>query len=277
VTFSNDALDYLAKVRGVLDRHPDFLPSAPAIPATQAVVDEIAAADPAEIATFFGVDHFAAHWFIKKIDRHTQGVPDPNRGHEVLSADTMNHLAKVREALDDLDKDRAIPGIPTVPAPNEAVVDEVKAADPAVIAEILFIPVQQVPGFTERVSTTPLPTPEEQEERLQRMYDAMEFEETGINPWHFDEERLVISRLIRRALVHVADDYSCGDDRLEVGGITDPSLADQLVALHPDQVRGLCIELARWVASAEVAQYRVDHDDDEAVFLAISDYRDGPA
>jgi len=32
---SPDAMTYLANVRRVLDRHPDFLPSAPAIPATQ--------------------------------------------------------------------------------------------------------------------------------------------------------------------------------------------------------------------------------------------------
>jgi hypothetical protein len=101
--------------------------------------------------------------------------------------------------------------------------------------------------------------------------------EMEVNPWHFDEERLVIWRRIRRAFVHVADDYSCGDDRLEVGGITDPSLAEQVAALHPDQVRGLCIELAQWVAHYEVAQYRVDHGDEEAVFLAVSDSRDGPA
>jgi hypothetical protein len=277
MTLGPDTMSYLAKVRGVLDRHPDFLPSAPAVPATQAVVDEIAAADPAEIATIFGVDHFAAHWFIKRIGKRTLGVPDPDRGHEVLSPDTMSYLREVRKTLDDLDKDRQFGGLPIVPAPNEAVVNEIKAADPTVLAEILFLAVNSVRTFAERVNTTPLPTPEEQEERLRRLQDVIEFHERQINPWRFDEMGLVIWRLVRRALVHVAEDYSTGYDRLEVGGITDPSLADQVVALHPDQVRGLCIELARWVASAEVNKYRFDHDDDEAVFLAVADYREGPA
>ena len=63
---------------------------------------------------------------------------------------------------------------------------------------------------------------------------------------------------------------------MKVGGITDPSLAEQVAALHPDQVRGVCIELARWMADAEVDIYRADHDDEEAVFLAVAEYRAGP-
>jgi hypothetical protein len=274
---SPDAMNYLAKVRGVLDRRPDVLPSVLAIPATQAVVDEIKAADPDEIAEIFGVDHFAAHFFTAQIGNHTLGVPDPERGHEALSPDTMNYLAEVRKKLDEIDEDRAIPSLPIVPAPHEAVVDEVKAADPAVLAEILFLSVNLVRAFAERVSTTPLPTPEEQEERLQRMHDAIEFHEMGINPWRFDYMWRVMWRLERRAMVHVADDYSCGDDRLEVGCITDPPLAEQVADLTLDQLRGLCIDYARVTAHSRVQQYCVDHDDDEAVFLAVSDYRDGPA
>ncbi len=277
MTFSPDAMDYLVRVRRALDRHADWPPWAPAIPATQAVVDEIRDADQAEIAKFFGVDHFAAHWFINLIGERTLGVPDPDRGHEVLSADTMNYLAEVREKLDEIDKDRTFCGLPIVPAPNEAVVDEVKAADPAVLAEILFLAVNSVRGFAEHVSTTPLPTPEEQEERLQRMHDAIEFHEMGINPWRFDDMGLVMWRLERRAMVHVADDYSCGDDRLEVGGITDPPMAEQVAALTPDQLRGLCIAYARVTAYGAVERYCVDHEDEEAVFMAISDYQDGPA
>lgn len=277
MTLSPDAMNYLAKVRRVLDRHPDWMPSAPAIPATQAVVDEIGDADSAEIAKIFGVGHFAAHWFINLIGKCTLGFPDPDRGHEALSADTMNYLAEVRKKLDEIDKDRASCGLPIVPAPNEAVVDEVKAADPAVIAEILFLSVNSVRAFAEHVNTTPLPTPEEQEERLQRMHDAIEFHEMGINPWRFDDMGLVMWRLERRAMVHVADDYSCGDDRLEVGGITDPPMAEQVAALTPDQLRGLCIAYARVTAHGTVEQYLVDHGDEEAVFMAISDYRDGPA
>ncbi|HUH70526.1 MAG TPA: hypothetical protein VLZ05_17700 [Mycobacterium sp.] len=82
-------------------------------------------------------------------------------------------------------------------------------------------------------------------------------------------------RLERRAMVHVADEYSCGDDRLEVGGITDPPMAEQVAALTPDQLRGLCIAYARVAAHGTVEQHRVDRGDEEAVFMAISDYRDG--
>src|SRR5690349_9714374 len=138
MSFSPDALSYFGKVQRVLERHPDWLPSAPAIPASQAVVDEIKAAGPAEIARIFGVDHCAAHWFVDIIGERTLGVPDPERGHEVLNPDTMNYLVAVRNQLDEINKDRLC-GLPIVPAPNEAVVDEVKAADPAVIAEILFL------------------------------------------------------------------------------------------------------------------------------------------
>ena len=272
-----DTMNYLAKVRCVLDRHPDWMPSAPAMPTTQAVVDEIRDADQAEIAKILGVDHWAALWFINLIGERTLGVADPERGHEALSADTMNYLAEVRKKLDEIDTDRTSYGLPIVPAPNEAVVEEIKAADPAVLAEILFLAVNSVRGFAERVSTTPLPTPEEQEEWLQRMYDAIEFHEMGINPWRFDEMGRVMWRLERRAMVHVADDYSCGDDRLEVGGITDPALAEQVAALTLDQLRGLCIAYAVVAAHGVVERYCVDHGDEEAVFMAINDYRDGPA
>lgn len=215
--------------------------------------------------------------FFRHIGNRTLGVPDPERGHEALSADTMSHLRAVREKLDEIDIDRQFESLPIVSAPDEAVVDEIKAADPAVLAEILFLSVKSVRAFAEHVNTTPLPTPEEQEERLRRMHDAIEFHEMGINPWRFDEMWDACWRLVRRALVHTADDYSTKDDQLEVGGITDPSLAEQVSALHPDQLRGVCIQLARWMAAAEVGRYAVDHDDDEAVFLAVSEYRDGPA
>jgi len=277
MTLSSDAMNYLAKLRRVLDRHSDWMPSAPTIPATQAVVDEIGNADPEEIAKVIGVEGWAAHWFINLIGERTLGVPDPDRGREVLSTDTMRYLGEVRAKLDEIDEVRAFGSMPIVPAPNEAVVDEVKAADGAVIAEILFIPVQWVPGFAEDVSTTPLPAPEKQEERLQRMRDAIEFHEMGINPWRFDDMGLVMWRLERRAMIHVADDYSCGGDRFEVGGITDPPMAEQVAALTPDQLRGLCIAYARSTAHGTVEQYLVDYDDEEAVFMAVSDYRVGPA
>lgn len=179
MTLSPDATNYIAEVQRALDRHPDWMPSVPAIPATQAVVDEIRDADPAEIAKYFGVEGFATPCFIAFIPRRTMGVPDPERGHEVLSSETMDYLATVRKKLDEIDKDRTHGAVPIVPAPNKTVVDEVKAADPAVLAEILFLSVNSVGGFAEQVSTTPLPTREEQEERLQRMYDAIEFEATG--------------------------------------------------------------------------------------------------
>jgi hypothetical protein len=207
----------------------------------------------------------------------TASVPDPERGNEVLSPDTMSYLREVRERLDECDQDRAFAGMPIVPAPIEAVVDEIQAADSAVLAEILFLSVHSVRAFAERVNTTPLPRPEEQDQRLRRLHDAIEFEEMGINPWRFDDMGLVMWRLERRAMVHVADDYSCGDDRLEVGGITDPPMAEQVAALTPDQLRGLCIAYARATAHGTVNQYRVDHGDEEAVFIAVSDYRDGPA
>lgn len=77
-------------------------------------------------------------------------------------------------------------------------------------------------------------------------------------------------------MVHVADDYSYGDDRLEAGGITDPPMAEQVAALTSDQLRGLCIAYARVAAHSAVERYCVDHSDEEAVFMATSDYRDGP-
>lgn len=78
-----------------------------------------------------------------------------------LSPDAMNYLAEVREKLDEIDEDRAFGGLPIVPAPHGGVIDEIKGADPAVIAEILYISVQQVPEFVDCVSTAPLSTPEE--------------------------------------------------------------------------------------------------------------------
>lgn len=194
-----------------------------------------------------------------------------------LSPDAMNYLAEVRGKLDEIDKDSAFGGLPMVPAPNEVVLDEIKGADPAMLAEILYIPVHWVPRLADCIGATPLPTPEEQGERLQRMHDAIELHERGINPWRFDDLGHVMWRLERRAMVHVADDYSCGDDRLLVGGITDPSMAEQVAALTPEQLRGLCIAYARVTARYAVEQYRVDHDDDEAVFMAVSEYRDGSA
>lgn len=277
MTLSSDAMNYLAEVQWVLGRQPGFLPSALAIPATQAVVDEIRVADPAAIAEFFGVDHCAAHWFIDLIGKRTLGVTDHDRGRQALGPDTMNYLAQVRKQLDETDNDWSSGGLPIVPAPNEVVVDEIKGADPAVLAEILYIPVHRVLGLADCISTTPVPTPEEQEERLQRMHDAIELHEMGINPWCFDDLGNVMWRLERRAMVHVADDYSCGDDRFEVSGITDPSMAEQVAALTPDQLRGLCIAYATVTARYAVEQYRVEHDDEEAIFMAVSDYRDGSA
>lgn len=277
MSFSPDAVNYLAKVQRVLDRHPDWSPSAAAIPATQAVVDEITDADQAEIAATFGVGLLAAKWFIDANRERTQGVPDPERGHEALSADTMKYLTEVRERLDEINDDRALPALPIVPAPNESVMHDVKAADPAVLAEILYMSTNSVLEFAEHLSTTPLPTPEELEVRMQLMTDAIEFREMGINPWRFDGMRLVMWRLERRAMVHVADDYSCGDDELEVGGITDPPMAEQIADLSLDQLRGLCIAFAIDEAHGAVERYRVNHEDDEAIFLAVSDYRDGPA
>ena len=268
---SPDAMTYLANVRRVLDRHPDFLPSAPAIPATQAVVDEIKAADPAEIAEIFGVDLWAARLFIDHIGDRTMGVPDPDRGHQALSADTMSYLREVREKLDEIDKGRHIPSLPVVPAPHEGVVDEVKAADPSVLAEILFLSVHSVRAFAEHVNTTPLPTPEEQEERLRRLHDAISFHERQINPWAWDEMSAVAWRLSRRAIV----DYAKENYDMEVGGLSDPTLAEQIQVLHLDQVRGLCIDIVQRLAATEVSLHRDDrtgHEDEEAIFLAVSEY-----
>jgi hypothetical protein len=48
-------------------------------------------------------------------------------------------------------------------------------------------------------------------------------------------------------------------------------------ALNPDQLRGLCIAHASLAARGMVDKDLVDCDDEEAIFMAVSDYRDGPA
>jgi hypothetical protein len=277
--FSPEVMRYLAIVRySVVDKEHGI----PQTPVTQAMADEIAAADPYEVGKIIGSSMLA--WYVvKDIHDHSMGVPDPERGHEALSPEAMEYLGTVRQKLDEGDegdednRNRIFAFFPIVPAPNEAVVDEIKAADSAVLAEILYLSAISARAFANHVNTTPLPTPEEQEENLRRMYDAMEFEEMSINPYRFEEMGSVAWRLVRRALVHTAEGYTpLGDETLEVGGITDPSLAEQVAALHPDQIRGVCIELARRMANAEVAILRADHDDEEAVFLAVAEYRDGP-
>ena len=272
MTFSPDAISYLAIVRENVAKEMGI----PSTPITQQVADEIAAADPYEVTK--AIDNsMIAVWLIKHINDHSMGVPDPDRGHETLSVELMSYLREVREKLDEFDKDRGSHSLPIVPAPNEAVVDEIKAADPAVLAEILYLSANTARAFANHVNTTPLPTPEEREENLRRMQDAIEFREMSINPYRFDEMGSVAWRLVRRALVHTAEGFTpLGDETLKVGGITDPSLAEQVAALHPDQVRGVCIELARWTANTEVNIHRADHDDEEAVFLAVAEYRAGP-
>jgi hypothetical protein len=274
--FSPEVMGYLAIVRySVVDKEHGI----PQTPVTQAMADEIAAAAPYEIANIIGKPMLAA-WLVTDIDNHSMGVPDPERGHEALSPEAMEYLGTVRQKLDEGDEDnrnRIFAFFPIVPSPNEAVVDEIKAADSAVLAEILYLSAISARAFANQVNTTPLPTHEEQVENLRRLYDAMEFEEMSINPYRFEEMGSVAWRLVRRALVHTAEGYTAlGDETLEVGGITDPSLAEQVAALHPNHVRGVCIELARRMANAEVAILRADHDDEEAVFLAVAEYRDGP-
>jgi hypothetical protein len=269
--FSPEVMRYLAIVKHSVAKEHGI----PQTPVTQAMADEIAASDQYALGETIGSSMHGS-WLAKHIYDHTMGVPDPSRGP--LSAATMSYLAEARQRMDELlGEDRAGGGLTRWPAPSEAVVDEVQAADPAVVAHALFLSLNSARWFIKELSTTPLPTPEEQEEFVQRMYDAIEFHEMGINPWRFDDMRRVMRRLERRAMVHIADDYFYGDDRLEVGGITDPPLAEQVAALTPEQLRGLCIAYAEVTAYGMVEQYRVDHDDDEAIFMAISDYREGPA
>jgi hypothetical protein len=106
-------------------------------------------------------------------------------------------------------------------------------------------------------------TAEEVEENLRRLHDAIEFHERQINPWAWDEMRDVARRLSRRAIVDCAEN----DYDMAVGGFSDPTLAETVEALHPDQVRGLCIMLAQDLARTEVAMHMVNRDEEEAVFL----------
>ena len=101
-------------------------------------------------------------------------------------------------------------------------------------------------------------------------HDDIEFQENQINPWHFEKINDVAWRLSRRAIVDCAEyDY-----HMAVGGFSDPTMAEQIEALHPDQVRGLCIMLAQMLARTEVALHAVDHDDEEAVFIAVGEYNE---
>jgi hypothetical protein len=209
MTLSPDAMSYLAIVRENVAKEMGI----PSTPITQQVADEIAAADPYEVTK--AIDNsMIAVWLIKHINDHSMGVPDPDRGHETLSADAMSYLREVREKLDEIDKDRHFASLPIVPAPNEAVVDEIKAADPAVLAEILYLSAISARAFANHVNTTPLPTPEEIEENTRRWHDAMEFNEMSIIPYRFEEMGSVAWRLVRRALVYTADGSTpLGDER----------------------------------------------------------------
>jgi hypothetical protein len=77
MTLSPDAMNYLAKVRESLARC-STIPST-AVP--QGVVDEIAGADPMELAEILEKDWMTARWCMGHIGDHTLGIPDPERGH----------------------------------------------------------------------------------------------------------------------------------------------------------------------------------------------------
>jgi hypothetical protein len=94
MTLSPDAMNYLAKVRESLARCSTI----PSTPIPQGVVDEIAAAEPMEVAQAIEKDWMTARWYIGHIGTHTMGVADPERGHETLTANAISYL---REVLPD--------------------------------------------------------------------------------------------------------------------------------------------------------------------------------